>query len=105
MNKTLIYLLLFATLCAGTAFAWDTHPEAMAGHDSAAGNMMAGEDHNHPDGDLHHDDHCCHGAAHLVGVIFTHTTKFTVDSDNEFFALSQTPNLLYIAPLLRPPIV
>lgn len=105
MNKTLIYLLLLANLCAGTAFAWDTHPEAMLGHDSAAINMMLDEDHSHPDGDLHHEDHCCHGAAHLVGVIFTQTTQFVADSDTDFFALSQPPRFLYIAPLLRPPIV
>ena len=105
MKKILICLLLLANLSSGLAFAWDSHPEAMVGHDSAAIDLLAGSDHDHPDGDLHHNDHCCHGAAHLVGLIFNQTTPFLASNDDGFIVLTQAPVLLYIAPLLRPPIV
>jgi len=105
MKKILIYILLLANLSTGLAFAWDTHPEAMVGHDSAAIDLLTDADHDHPDGDLHHSDHCCHGAAHLVGIVFNHSTQFVAGSDNDFIAFSTTPKFLYIAPLLRPPIV
>jgi len=104
MKRILIYILLLANLCTGIAFAWDTHPEAMVGH-AAAIDLVAGQNHDHPDGDLHHSDHCCHGAAHLVGIVFCPITVFVANSHDQFFALSQTPHLLYITPLLRPPIV
>ncbi|VAW89902.1 hypothetical protein MNBD_GAMMA17-834 [hydrothermal vent metagenome] len=105
MKKILICLLLLANLSAGLAFAWDSHPEAMVGHDSTAIELLAGSDHDHLDGDLHHNDHCCHGAAHLVGLIFSQSTPFVASSHDGFIALSQAPARLYIAPLLRPPIV
>lgn len=75
------------------------------GHDSAAIELLAGSDHDYPDGDLHHSDHCCHGAAHLIGLIFNHTTPFVASSDDGFIVPTQAPAFLYIAPLLRPPIV
>jgi len=105
MKKILICLLLLANLSSGLAFAWDTHPEAMVGHDSAAIELVAGDDHDHPDDDLHHDDHCCHGAAHVVGIVFNQTTQFVASRHNHFSVLSSAPRFLYIAPLLRPPIV
>jgi len=105
MKKILICLLLLANLSTGLAFALDSHPEAIVGHDSAAIELLAGSDYEHPDGDLHHNDHCCHGAAHFVGLIFNHTTPFVASSADGYIALTQAPSLLYIAPLLRPPIV
>ncbi len=102
MKKILICLLLLANLSAGLAFAMDNHPEVLVGHDSAALDLLTDQD--YPDGDLHHSDHCCHGAAHLVGLIFNQNTSFVASSDENFTALLQTPTLLYIAPLLRPPI-
>jgi len=105
MKKILICLLLLANLNTGLAFAWDTHLEAMVGHDSTAIDLLTDADHEHPDGDLHHSDHCCHGAAHLVGLIFNQSTPFVASSHDGFIVLSQAPALLYIAPLLRPPIV
>lgn len=104
MKQILIYLLLLANFCAGVAFAWDSHPEVTGGHNPAVIDLVTGDDHDHPDGDLHHDDHCCHGAAHLVGIVFSQNTQFMASYPCEYFALSQTPDLLYIAPLLRPPI-
>ena len=104
MKRILICILLVANLASGLAFAWDTHPEAMVGHDFAAVNLVD-DDHNHPDGDLHHDDHCCHGAAHLMGI---HSTVSTSDINaTNAYRVSTTDTLpsLYISPLLRPPIV
>ena len=104
MKRILICLLLLANLSSGLAFAWDTHPEAMVGHDFAAVELVD-DGHEHPDGDLHHDDHCCHGAAHVVGIVFNQTTPFMASRHDGFIALFQAPAFLYIAPLLRPPIV
>ncbi len=104
MKKILICLLLLANLSSGLAFALDTHPEVMVGHDVAAIDLLTGVDYEQPDGDLHQDDHCCHSAAHLVGLIFNQNTPFVASSGGNFTALSQPPVLLYIAPLLRPPI-
>jgi len=105
MKKILICLLLLANLSTGLAFALDTHPEAMVGHDSTAIDLLTAADHELPDGDLHQSDHCCHGAAHLVGLIFNQATPFVARGHDGFIVLSQAPALLYIAPLLRPPIV
>ncbi len=107
MKKILICLLLLTNLGTGLAFALDTHPEAMVGHNSTAIDLLTDTDDDHPDpdGDLNHNDHCCHSAAHLVGLIFNQSTPFVASSRGDFVALTQAPTLLYIAPLLRPPIV
>jgi len=105
MKKILICLLLLANLSAGLAFALDSHPETMVGHDSAAIDLLVGSDHDHPDGDMHHSDHSCHGAAHLVGLIFNPITPFVASCDDGFIVLTQSPAFLYIAPHVRPPIV
>ena len=104
MKRILICILLVANLTSGLAFAWDTHPEAMVGHDLAAVNMVD-DDHNHPDGDLHHDDHCCHGAAHLMGIFTTVSTPLIEMESTYRFSMMDTLPSLYITPLLRPPIV
>ncbi len=105
MKKILTCLLLLANLSTGLAFALDTHPETIGGHDSTAIDLLLDADHEHPDGDQHSSDHSCHGAAHLVGLIFSPSTPFVASSHDDFMALSQTPARLYIAPLLRPPIL
>ncbi len=105
MKKILIFLLLLANLTTGLAFALDTHPGVVA-HDSAATlALQADTDHDHPDGEFHHSDHCGHGAAHLLGLLSNPTSPLMASRHDGFPALSQTPALLYIAPLLRPPIV
>ena len=104
MKRILICLLLLANLSSGLAFAWDTHPEAMVGHDSAAVNLVY-DDHDHPDGDLHHDEHCCHGAAHLTGIFTTVSTPLIEVESSYRFSMMDTLPSLYITPLLRPPIV
>jgi len=99
-------MILLANLCSGVAFAWNTHSEAMLGYDSAVVDLSVGESHDHhPDSDLHHGDHCCHGAAHLVGLIFNQTASLIASDRHDLSVLAQSPSLLYIAPLLRPPIV
>lgn len=105
MKRLLIFFLLFANLYSGLAFAWDTHPEAMVGHDVAKVDLVAGGDHDHPDGGLHHSDHCCHGAAHLVGMLSYNTTPLAEGGRTQLYPpVLVSPPALYITPLLRPPI-
>ncbi len=104
MKKILICLLLLANLSTGLAFALDTHPAAMVGHDSATADLLVTAGQNYPDDDQYHNDHCCHAAAHLVGLIFNQNTPFVARSHDDFIALFQAPTFRYIAPLLRPPI-
>jgi len=105
MKKVLVYLLLFVNLSTGLAFAMDTHPEAMAAHGSTTIDLLTDADDEHSDDDLHHNDHCGHGSAHLIGLIFSHSISFAHGNHIGLTMLFQTPTVLYIAPLLRPPIV
>jgi len=103
MKKLFVLIILLANLCSSLAFAWDTHPEATMGHDSVAASLVD-DDHKHPDGDLHNDDHSCHGAAHLMG-IFTTISAQILDAQGDYrFSLMDALPSLYITPLLRPPI-
>ena len=104
MKRILVCILLVANLASGMAFAWDTHPEAMMGHDLTTVNLMD-DDHDHPDGDPHHDDHCCHGAAHLMGILTIDSTSIVKIKRDYLFSVIDTLPSLYITPLLRPPIV
>lgn len=104
MKRILICLLLLANLSSGLVFAWDTHPEAMVGHDFAAVELV-GDGHEHPDGDLHHDDHSCHAAAHLMGIVTTDSTSLIETGKSYRLSMMATLSSLYITPLLRPPIV
>ncbi len=104
MKKILICLLLLANLTTGLAFALDTHPGGVS-YESAAVELLTDADHDHPEGELHHSDHCGHGAAHLLGLLSNPTSPFMASRHDGFPALAQTPVLLYVAPLLRPPIV
>ena len=104
MKRFLTYFLLIANLCSGVALAWDTHPEAMVGHDSIAINLMD-DDHDHSDGDFHHDDHSCHGSAHLIGILPAVSTPLLDMKSGYRVSTTDTLPSLYIPPLLRPPIV
>ena len=74
------------------------------GHDFAAVELVD-DDHDHPEGDLHHDDHCCHGAAHLMGIhSIVSTSDMKMKSGFRVSTIDALPSL-YITPLLRPPIV
>ena len=103
MKRVLTYILLIANLCSGVALAWDTHPEAMFGHDVALAGAVGEHDHDHPDGDLHHEDHCCHGAAHLMGIIPGTEQGFENGEQTAFSSLKHTFPYPYIAPHPRPP--
>lgn len=106
MKRLLISMLMVANLVSGLAFAWDAHPEAMLGGNFAAVNSLD-SDHSHPGGDPHHYDHCSHGAAHLM-VIHSAVSIPTFDTNaTSGYRVSTTDIFpsLYIAPLLRPPIV
>ncbi len=104
MKKLLICLLLLANLSSGLAFALDSHPETVVGHDSTAPELLVGEDHDYPEGEPHHKDHSCHGAAHLIALFSSQAMPLVASGHNGFASLLQTPTHLYIAPLLRPPI-
>lgn len=103
MKKILICLLLLANFCSGLAFALDAHSETVVGGDLSVIDLVINTDQHQPD-DLHYDDHCSHGAAHLTGIAFEQHFYFFADNQSQFLALSQTPKNLYITPFLRPPI-
>ncbi|HHM05608.1 MAG TPA: hypothetical protein ENJ19_07685 [Gammaproteobacteria bacterium] len=105
MKRLLALLLLLANLSAAAAYAWDSHPEAWAGHGPAAVTGMLDGHHLPLPAGTHHGDHCCHGAAHLTGII-AHDTALPVGLCPRL-AMSSERCLLpsYVAPLLRPPIV
>jgi len=83
MKRTVLYILLLANLFSGLAFAWDSHPEAMAGHEA---------------------NHCCHGAAHLIGFIHEPATPLLLAGGKHPFSPPAPLLSLPIAPHLRPPI-
>ena len=104
MKHLLLCLLLMANLCASTALAWDAHPKALAGHDTVALEQLTAESHTHSDGERHHANHSCHGAAHLTGCV-NETTALDVNSGQlrHSSPAAMLPSL-YITPHLRPPI-
>jgi len=102
MKRILIHLLLLSTLFSGLAFAWDTHPEAVVGHDSVALNLLDNADHH--DSETHHSDHCCHANAHLLAMIFNPVAASQTHHDTHLNNLFPALTRRYIAPLLRPPI-
>lgn len=105
MKRILICILLITNLFSGLAFAWDTHPEALAGHDTVMLHALASIDHDHTDGIQHHGDHCCHGAAHLIGLFNVDTMPVALTiSDHDTFLLFALTSL-HIPTLHRPPIV
>ncbi|ALP52811.1 hypothetical protein Tel_06385 [Candidatus Tenderia electrophaga] len=103
MKQTISLMLLITTLWSGLAFAWDSHPEAAMGHGAAL--VLADDPADHPDNDLHHADHCCHGASHLTGIF----NDFAMHLDAPHGAYQRPRAIalpsLYIPPFLKPPIV
>jgi len=104
MKRLMICLLLLANLSSGLAFAWDTHSEAYFGHNPEAVDL-ADQNSPSPGGDEHTDHHCCHGAAHLLVIVHNEAVPFLVNDQHNLTASTQSLRSLYIAPLLRPPIV
>jgi len=104
MKRILIYFLLIANLFTGLAFAWDSHPEAVFGHDAVVVDVV---DQNSPSpgGDEHTDHHCCHGAAHLLAIVRSESVPFSDNAQHHLAMLRQSQSSLYITPLLRPPII
>ncbi|NOY62334.1 MAG: hypothetical protein GXP10_04125 [Gammaproteobacteria bacterium] len=75
----------------------------MSGYDAAAAELVVTQE--HPGSSLHHGDHCCHGAAHLIAIICNTTESVAVSHQDQYtFSASALP-YLYISLLLRPPIV
>ncbi|MCF6258399.1 MAG: hypothetical protein L3J98_16030 [Gammaproteobacteria bacterium] len=108
MRKFLISILVLMSLCSGSAFAWDKHPASMSNHGVAvAMDMTANHDHSDDfsQNGSYPDDHCSHGAAHLVGIFYDASLKaLNIDHSYRAVAVVSFPSL-YISPLLRPPIV
>ncbi len=60
---------------------------------------------NFPQNGSYPDDHCGHGAAHLVGIFYDASlTALNIDHSYRAVAVVSLSSL-YISPLLRPPIV
>jgi len=55
--------------------------------------------------DMQADDHCAHGAAHLVGIFYDAKLPLVAVSPNLYVSSIAPLVSLYISPLLRPPIV
>ena len=104
MKKLLLCLLLLVHLCSGMAFAWDSHPEAIAGHDAASFDLAADDAGQHPDSDQHHDNHGCHGAAHLTGIVHDTTTPVMAAGRDVYAFPAAAIPFRYLSPHLRPPI-
>lgn len=104
MKKLLITLLLLTTFCSGTAFAWDKYSTTVASQDAALSSIEADIIHDHASG-THADDHCAHGAAHLVGIFYNASLPVISAIPNHQNANLVPLASLYISPLLRPPIV
>ncbi len=110
MKSVLIYFLLIINLSSGVAFAWDSHPEAMVAGDRAAAQLLAGGDMGHDDpvhpgaADFDHCDHCCHGSAHLIGILYDNAPCLALNRHESGAFTALIPLSLYITPLLRPPI-
>ena len=104
MKKFLITLLLFANIFSGTAFAWDNHPAELSGHELATADLVADINYDHSN-DTYSDDHCAHGAAHLVGIFYGASISIVGIAPNRYASVLAPFTSLYISPLLRPPIV
>ncbi|HFC53146.1 MAG TPA: hypothetical protein ENJ43_01800 [Gammaproteobacteria bacterium] len=104
MKRQLLCLLLLTNICASTALAWDIHPEPLAGHDIVVFERQTAEPHTHSDGERHHANHCCHGAAHLTGCINESAALAVNPNRLQYLSPAATLPSLYLTPHLRPPI-
>lgn len=71
MRRTIAHTLICFLLSANLAWAADLHGSVLApgGHEHATtAEAVAGMDSGHDGGAQTNCDHCCHGAAHYVGV-------------------------------------
>lgn len=106
MKKILVSILLFANLCSGLAFAIDVHHETMMGHNVVDTEMSVLHDHSDHDNEKETiDHHCCHGAAHVIALISPDAHQVFGFSRYQNASLVPVLTSLYIAPLLRPPII
>jgi len=112
MKRTVLYILLLANLFSGLALAWDSHPEAMVGHeqisfdhDQATANPYSHEHDHFASGDWEHANHCCHGAAHLIGFINEIITPLWIGGGKHPPYPSASLLSPPLAPHLRPPII
>jgi hypothetical protein len=114
MKKLFINLLLLANLFSGMAFAWDNDPVAMLGHELTVDqvksisvlqphDVLSSQVFSYDE--LSHDDHCSHGAAHVVGIFYHSSVKKVAIEGIYHFVPGVSLAFLYISPLLRPPIV
>ncbi len=110
MKRTVLCILLLANLFSGLALAWDSHPEALTGHESITFDRPTSDAHPHghdysPNADWEHANHCCHGAAHLIGFIYESPAPILVGAGKHPPYRSAALLSPTFAPHLRPPIV
>lgn len=105
MKRILIYVLLFANLASGIAFAWDAHAGAVLGDEWIGQSVAAGTGDGQPAGDVHEDDHCCHGASHFSGVLADHSASIEASVGVHISQALSVLSSLAISPPRRPPIL
>jgi len=94
MKRLLITLLISTIFFSGIAWSSDSHEEALYGH--ASESLMDINPHHNQSGNA--DDHCCHAAAHMLGVfsisssvIYLARITNTLPSSIGFHSLVVTP--------------
>jgi len=108
MRRTLLCILLLINLLSGMAYAWDSHPEALAGHDlvNFDGATDIAHSHEHPStGEWEHLHHCCHGAAHLIGLVYETIAPPRLVAGKPVSGQSASLVSPLLALPLRPPII
>jgi len=104
MKNFLIVIIILSHLGLGFAYAWDSHPQAIVGHNPLLSAMAIDTDtyQNEPCNDA---NHCCHGFVHLLSLMSLSTFSVLTEQQTSFSAYHQIVTQLTIPPLFKPPIV
>lgn len=87
MRKTIAKFLVFLMLLSNAAWAVDASASAFFGHSveqtQLANNTSDSLQDQNPSEqqNLEHNDHCCHGVAHLIGMTSTKLTHIEASRD------------------------
>ncbi len=84
-------------------FAWDAHPDAGVADGITIINLTEDADHANPDSSRHLNDHCGHGAAHLVAIFYKAAMQIEVSDRDQYAFLASALPSPYISPPPRPP--
>jgi hypothetical protein len=104
MKKLLMVIIILSHLGLGFAFAWDTHPQAIAGHNPLLSAMNLDID-SHPSEQCSDANHCCHGIAHLLSLMNQSDFAVLTAQPQRFLTYREIAKRLSIPPLFKPPIV